>query len=239
MLCNFCRLKHFQEFAFQILLFYAFVEVYYTHLADEYLERKKIVTESIFKYGSVEVVATTNFNNNKITKVMDVLENLLEPIHILNQENIEGLKASHSVHNFKTSFKQFEPGNPIIQSSSGLIQTITMDLKPDRDTFLPSRTQQRNIDRGRSVANDESKFPNLSYSTLAIIHHDSLVASGDNEMDHFRAKSRIEDVHHQWHPDKRKLLASGNSQDGWNRIQLQQRIFSNTIGDKISTQYIL
>ena len=99
-------------------------------------------------------------------------------------------------------------------SSEGLIQTITMDLLPDRDNFLPLKTSDLKTDYERRP---------LSYSfesALPIIHHGFV---GNDEHSHF-----VDDANHL------QGLSQHKPYDG----QWQQRLHSD-IGDKISPQYVL
>ena len=106
----------------------------------------------------------------------------------------------------------------MVQSSSGLIQTISMDLQPDRDTFLPLNTQN-----DRRIIDRERRSPHSSYLSLATIHHhDGLVINNDPPTKYF--SDDVNYLHQQHIPDSIR--------------QWQQRLYSN-IGDKISMQYIL
>ena len=228
MLCHCCKLRRFQNFAFQMLLCCIFLEMYCTHFVDELQHRNKLLDFANFRNENGAIEASTYVTRDKLRDNDGMSEDTFEYSYISNRENSD-LRNVFTTH----------PQNKIMQSNSGLIQTITMDLKPDRDNLLPQKALQRSSDAGKRVMDGESQFPNSHFFTLPLVHHDRLVVSyGDKKKNLFDAY-KSENVHHKWHQHERGKVTSGNSEDSWDRFQWQQNLHGNTIGDRISMQYIL
>ena len=228
MFCHCCKLRHFQNFVFQILLGCVFLEMYCTHFVDELQQRNKLIDFAYFQNENDVIEASTYALRDNHRDNNGVSKDLFESSHIFHREN-KGLRNVFPTH----------PQNKIMQSNSGLIQTITMDLKPDRDYLLPQKALQRSSDAGKRVMDGESRFPNSYFSTLPSVNHDRLLVSYDDEKKNFIDDYKSENIHYKWHQHERGKHTSGNSEDSWDRFQWQQIFYGNTIGDRISMQYIL
>ena len=112
-----------------------------------------------------------------------------------------------------------------IEDSTGLIQTITMDLQPDRDNFLlPSNILESN-------KNVESGFQWLHPSRLTKSMHNGNYFPQDNN--NIRYPTPIFDT-------VRYGLQGTNEQKPYALAPVwQQRLYSSVGGDKVLTQYIL
>lgn len=208
-------------------MFYVFLEAYCTDLVNELRESNKLIVVPNLNNGNVQTIASAkkvNHNNNQ--KI--ITENIFGSNYILDQNNAN-MKKESSLNLQKK----------IMPSNSGLIQTISMDLKPDRDNFLPRRALHGSRSTGKKVMDGESKSPNLSSSTLPLMYHDRLAISSDDDIGLIMADYDNEHVHHKHDQDEKGKLASSDSEDGWDKIQWQQRLYSDTIEEKISRQYIL
>ena len=228
MLCHCCKLRRFQNFVFQIFLGCVFLEMYCTHFVDELQQRNKLMNFANFQNENDVIEASTYTLRDKLRDNNGMSNDLFESSHIIDREN-KDLRNVFATH----------PKNKMMQSDSGLIQTITMDLKPDRDNRLPQKALQRSSDAGKRVMDGESRFPNSYFSTLPLVHHDRLLVSYDDEKKNFIPDYKSENIHYKWNQPERGKLTSGNSEDSWDRFQWQQIFYGNTIGDRISMQYIL
>ena len=228
MFCHSCKLRCFQNFVFQILLGCVFLEMYCTHFVDELQQRNKLIDFAYFQNENDVIEASTYALRDKLRDKNGMSKDLFESGHIFHREN-NNLRNVFATH----------PQNKIKQSNSGLIQTITMDLKPERDNLIPQKALQRSSDAGKRVMDGESQFPNSYFSTLPLVHHDRLVVSYDDKKKIFIDDYKSENIHYKWHQHERGKHTSGNSEDSWDRFQWQQILYGNTIGDRISMQYIL
>jgi hypothetical protein len=218
MLC--CRqLKNFPSISLRMLFFYVFF-VYNIHCTD------KLVTKELSSKAYELNKHCSHIQNYNREYDVEPLTSTLKSVHPLetnvmdaktSQISIQRLKRSSSVQKF-TSDRRHPIHTNLV--SSGLIQTISMDLQPDRDTFLPLNTQS-----DRRIIDRERRSPHSSYLSLATIHHDGLVINNDPRPQYFHDDvNYLHGVHQQHIPDSTR--------------QWQQRLYSN-IGDKISMQYIL
>ena len=197
-----------------MFLLYVFL-VYNIYCADKLLAKELSLNPSVNKHCS-------NQDNNNIDSV-DTSKVISHPLNTLDDDGIKVEKPATSdqrtvttIHFEKETINKKQKMNANVGSSnSGLIQTITMDLQPDRDTFLPLKASNLRMDY-------ETRPADSSYSPFTIIHHGLVV---NNDHSHF-----IDDVNNlQGLQQQQYKPYSG---------QWQQRLYSD-IGDKISSQYVL
>ena len=229
MLCHCCELRRFQNFVFQMLLCCIFLDMYCTHFVDQFQQRNMLLEFPNFKNENGVIEASfTYVMRDKLKDKNGIVEDKFESNYISYREN-KDLRNMFTTH----------PQNKIMQSSSGLIQTITMDLKPERDNLIPQKALQRSSDAGKRVMDGESQFPNSYFSTLPLVHLDRLVVYYDDKKKIFIDDYQSANIHFKWHQHERGKQTSGNSEDSWDRFQWQQILYGNTLGDRISMPYIL
>ena len=192
MLCHFCRLKHLPDFLLQILMFYVFLEAYCSDLVNELQEANKLMVVRNLKNGNLQTIASAKTVKNKNNNQKIMSENIFGSNYILDQDNTNMKKES-----FSNLHKKIMPSN------SGLIQTISMDLKPDRDNFLPQRALHGSRSTRKKVMDGESKSPNLSSSTLTQLYHDRLLISRDDNIGLIMADYGNQHVDHKQHQDEK------------------------------------
>ena len=243
--CYCVHLRYNQVIAVKMSFFYIFV-VFNIHYTDSFSAKE--VTSSSSTVQINKLYFTNGYKND--VKGVDTLKyNLLDNPATFNSENAEiptnqriieissistqkvppKRKQQMQHTNFDVTngdqFANVDPANDI-QPVSGLIQTIRMDLQPDRDNFLPLNTNRDlRIDHEKGSSYPSSASPYSSNLAMNINLGQHLILNDDND-NHPNFIDEVSDW--QGLHQKHKLEIGP-----W-----QQRLYSN-VGDKISTQYIL
>ena len=219
MVCCGKQSRNFPNIGLRMLFFYVFFS-YNIHCTDK-LVKKELSSKpyEVNKDCSHIQTYSREYDVESLTSTLKSVYPL--ETNVMDEHtpriSIQTLKRSTPFPNF-THDKRYPIHTNLV--NSGLIQTISMDLQPDRDTFLPLNTQS---DRG--IIDRERRSPHSSYFSLATIQHDGLVIDNDPPTKYFSDDvNYLHSVHQQQIPDSFR--------------QWQQRLYSN-IGDKISMQYIL
>ena len=219
MLCCCRQLRNFPSIGLRMLCFSVFF-VYNIHCTN------KVVTKKVSSKPDEVNKDCSHIQNYNHEYDVESLTTTSKSVDALETYVMDVKTPPMSIQRLKKSipFPRFthDKSHPIHTNlvNSGLIQTISMDLQPDRDTFLPLNTQ-----RDRRIIDRERRSPHSSYLSLVTINHDGLVINNDPPPNYFSDDvNYLHGMHQQHIPDRTR--------------QWQQRLYSN-IGDKISMQYIL
>ena len=228
MLCRSGPLKYFQNSFAKVLVFYGLF------VASMILSSTMISCKDFASSPTQLTYIERNKNFRNDESDVDITFSLNDNIHhSLHTSRINYPKPSETERKASISNEEKETivetqkkkDYTSIEDSTGLIQTITMDLQPDRDNFLlPNNI----LDSNKNV---ESEFQWLHPSRLTKSMHNGNYFPQDNN--NIRYPTPIFDT-------VRYGLQGTNEQkpDALAPVW-KQRLYSGVGGDKVLTQYIL
>ena len=228
MLCRSVPLKYFQN-SFAKIQFFSGLFVTNMILSTTMISCNNFVSSPTqLKY----IDGNKHFMNDEfeVDKTFDSYDHIHHSLHTsrLSYPKNSGMKRESSISNEKKrsiNKTQQKIHHKAIDDSTGLIQTITMDLQPDRDNFLLANSH---LDSNKRFEY-ESQW--LHPSSLTKSMHNGNYFPQDNN--NIRYPTPIFDT-------VRHGLQGTNEQKPDAVVPVwQQRLYNSVGGDKVLTQYIL
>ena len=228
MLCHSGPLKYFQN-SFANVLFFSGLFVARMILSTTMVSCNNYVSSPT---QLTYIDRNKHFRNDEfnLDQTFNLLDNIHHSLHTsrVNYPKPSELKRESSISNEKKrsiNKTQQKIHRKAIDDSTGLIQTITMDLQPDRDNFLLANSH---FD---SKKHFEYESQWLHPSSLTKTMHNGNYFPQDNN--NIRYPTPIFDT-------VRHGLQGTNEQKPDAVVPVwQQRLYSSVGGDKVLTQYIL